>query len=94
MIIFTVVASMFIAAGKIETLLKDAGIRYTTKMVNGAPARRKHMRVTPEMVKDILGYLATHRDETNKEVGKHFGTGSNTIWRIRNGTHPLCQKVS
>ena len=95
MITFTIEASNFIAAGKIEALLKEAKIRFTTKMVNGKDKsiRKSPTRVTAEDVKDILGYLATHRKESNIDVGMHFNVGANTIWRIRNGTHTLCKKV-
>jgi hypothetical protein len=94
MITFTIEASNFIAAGEIEKALKAAKIRFTTEISNGhKKARKGYTRVTPELVKDILGYLATHSSETNAAVAAHFETGANTIWRIRNGTHNLCKKV-
>lgn len=98
MIIFTIEASNYIKAGEIEKALKDAGLRYDARMPK-SPARTtatgRKKRRTPEAsdVKDILAYIATHSDESNKKVAKHFGFGDNTIWRIRNGTHALCKLV-
>lgn len=94
MIVFTVECTNFHDAAEVETALKGKGIRYTTKVTtNGSGKKRTARRVTPEDVKDILAYLATHRNESNTAVGARFGVGSNTIWRIRNGTHALAKKV-
>ena len=95
MIKFTVEAANFIKAGEVEKLLKDAGIRYDTQLVNGhaKKAARTRSNLTAADVKNVLSYLATHYSESNREVAKHFDCGENTIWRIRNGTHPLCKKV-
>ncbi len=96
MIVFTVEASNFIVAGKIEELLKAEKIRYTTKMVTGHANGSKgtyRKRVTPEIVKDALAYIATHSDDSNVEIGHSLEMSQAVVQRIRAGTHPLCKKV-
>ncbi len=96
MIVFTVEASNFIVAGKIEGLLKAEKIRYTTKMVTGHANGTKRVyskRVTPEDVKDTLAYIATHSDDSNVDIGREIGISQAVVQRIRADTHPLCKKV-
>ncbi len=96
MIVFTVEASNFIVAGKIEELLKAEKIRYTTKMVTGhanGTKRTYNKRVTSEDIKRALAYIVTHRDDSNTEIGREIGISQAVVQRIRAGTHPLCKKV-
>ena len=99
MIIFTIEATNFIKAGEVEKFLKEAGIRYETKMVNGSTSggRKRgelRKRIQAEDVKDILAYCATHSNETDKVVGDQFGFGKEVVRRVRKGTHPMCKKVN
>jgi len=103
MITFTIECSNFQAAAKVEKLLKEDGVRFETRVSNGhagggrarnvSQRRTRATNMTPQDVKEILGYCATHSDDSDKAIAKHFAWSPAVINRVRNGTHPLCKKA-
>ena len=101
LITFVMEASNFAKAAEIEKCLKEKGLVYsvdvggngTKRTTKRTPQKKEKRFLDSAGTKEILGYIATHRDETNRAIGKRFGWSENTIWSIRHGKHKLAKAI-